>query len=217
MGEGSERNEEAKHRRYERTIGTITLIATLCAAGFAGGAYVQARRQADIAQAALIESDHPFLKLSLQNKSNAVWEGKTYASLTVTIANLGSKAAALQLVHFAIVNDPAQVVPPPGGGLVGGLRAFQFDCVDMRSRKVVPANGSVQFDCKSQVPVPEKGVQHFAGLFTYTGQLGVTWSQWVDLIPDYPNAWTENPLQPAFNRETRVDARGNEISPPVDQ
>lgn len=217
MSENPQADEGVTHRRYERWMGGITMAVTICAAGFAGGAYVQTKRQADIAQAALVESDHPFLKLSLQNKPNTVREGKTYASLTVTIANLGSKAAALQLVHFAIVNDPAQVVPPPGGGLVGGLRAFQFDCVDMRSRKVIPANGSVQFDCKSQVPVPEKGVQHFAGLFTYTGQLGVTWSQWVDLIPDYPNAWTENPLQPAFNRETRVDARGNEISPPVDQ
>lgn len=215
MAEKPQADEEAKHRRYERTIGTITLIATLCAAGFAGGAYVQARRQADIAQAALIESDHPFLKLSLTDRPSIVKGGKTYTAVTVTITNHGSKAAALQVIHFAIVNDPAQVVPP-NSGIVGGLQAMRFDCVDVGTRKIVPANGSVQLDCVSLVPVPDKGEQHFAGLFTYTGQLGVIWSQWVDLTREYKAGWTENPLQPAFNRETRVDARGNEISPPVD-
>lgn len=215
MAEGPQATEEVVHRRYERWVGGITLFATLCALGFTAGAYVQAKRQADIAQAALIESGHPFLTLSLTDRPSVVKNGKTYIALTVTITNHGSKAAALKVIHFAIVNDPAQVVPQPGGGIVGGLQALRFDCVDVRTRKIVPANGNVQLDCLSVVPVPDKGEQHFAGLFTYTGQLGVIWNQWVDLTREYKAGWTENPLQPAFNRETRVDARGNEISPPV--
>ncbi len=98
-------DEETTQRRYERVVGAVTLIATLAAAGFAGGAYVQAKRQGDIAQEALIESDHPFLQLSAKSNPDIVRAGEAYISVSLKLTNVGSKVAMLDRAEFALADD----------------------------------------------------------------------------------------------------------------
>jgi len=203
VSETPHQDEETTHRRYERRIGTATLIATLVAAVCAGGAYYQARRQADIAQAALIESDHPFLELSAKRNADISRDGKTYLSVTATITNQGSKPAALQYAQFAIVNasTPAETA----------LQDFKSDCAVQLIRMVVPVNGSVRTECRSKIPKPDRELdpQHLVGVIVYGGQLGARWRQSVDMGELTGGEWFD--VHPSYDLETRIDGAGNPI------
>ena len=200
--EGSQSSEEAKHRRYERAVGGITLIATLAAAGFAGGAYVQAKRQADIAQTTLIESDHPFLDLDIKRNADVARGGKTYLSTTLTVTNQGSRTAALQYAEFAIVDEGTmpeamKVITRPGLVVLG------MNCGSQIIRKVIQPSKGVRTECTSVVPMQSGVQQHLVGAMEYSGQLGVRWQRTFDLLEMTNGDWID--VRPYRELERRVD------------
>ncbi|TXN05921.1 hypothetical protein FV242_01750 [Methylobacterium sp. WL64] len=207
MSENPHADEEAKHRRYERIVGSVTLIATLCAAGFAGGAYLQAKRQADIAQTALIESDHPFLELGIQKGAEVHRDGKTYVRVTLNIKNQGSRPAALQYAEFAIVNEGAAeeaLSAMSKTGLVG----LVVLCAPQIIRKVIPVAGTISTEFRSQVPVVDRVQQNLVGGFVYSGQLGTAWRQTVNRRELTSGEWAD--FRPAFDFETRIERLNRE-------
>ncbi|TXN43867.1 hypothetical protein [Methylobacterium sp. WL7] len=200
--EGSQPSEDAKHRRYERMVGGVTLIATLAAAGFAGGAYVQAKRQADIAQAALIESDHPFLDLGIKRNADVPRGGKAYLSTTLTITNQGSRAAALRYAEFAIVDkgtvpEAMSVIAKPG------LAALGLNCAGQAIGKVIPAGRGIRIECNSVVPKQNGIAQHLIGAMFYSGQLGTQWRRTVNLVEMTNGDWIDT--RPFQELETKID------------
>lgn len=208
MSETPQADEEIKHRRYERIVGTVTLIATLCAAGFAGGAYLQAKRQANIAQAALIESDHPFLEFNATSNADFSRGGKAYRSVTVTITNQGSRTAALQYAEFAIVNGDTEAAALDAVSK-RGLVTLGLNCAGQIIRKTLPAAGSIRTECRSVVPRDNKVTQRLVGVMAYGGQLGTRWKQTVDMFEIGNGEWSD--ARPTFDLETRTDGSGHPI------
>ncbi|MCJ2093835.1 hypothetical protein MKK67_15235 [Methylobacterium sp. J-072] len=211
MAEGPQPDEETKHRRHERIVGTITLIATLCAAGFAGGAYVQARRQADIAQAALVESDHPFLEFTATSNPDVSRGGKRYSSVNLTIQNQGTRAAVIHLAEFAIVEEDT-VAAALDAISKAGLVILGQNCTRQISRKVLQPTTSFSFECVSVIPKrgpKDLHLQHLVGSVAYGGALGARWRQTFNMLEMTGGEWVS--FGYTADLETRTDGRGHEV------
>lgn len=202
MALGSNSDEETTHRRYERIVGTVTLIATLLAAGFAGGAYVQAKRQADIAQAALIESDHTFLEVSAKGNADPAKIDGTRASMTITIANQGSRAASIQFALFSIMERE-------GTGARAKLTNPSTVCGGPVLQKVIPPSGSVHTDCTFVLSKPNMPSAHLVGTLVYSGQLGARWRRDIDMVELPTGHWMD--AFPNADRESRANVDGQPI------
>lgn len=212
MSENSEADEETKHRRYERVIGTVTLIATLCAAGFAGGAYIQAKRQADIAQAALFESDHPFLEFSATSNADVYRGGKPYRSVAVIIKNQGTRAAVLHLAEFAIVEAETEAAAVDAMSKAGIIQ-LGLNCTGQVIRKIIQPAAGIRMECRSEIPKTspkDPAFQHLVGVIEYGGGLGVRWKQTVNAIEMTGEDWID--VRPKTVIETRTDGRGRPIA-----
>lgn len=203
MAEGPQADEEIVHRRYERWMGGLTLAATICAAVFAGGAYFQAKRQADIAQAALIESDHPFLEVSAKGNADPAKIDGAHAWMTITITNQGSRAATIQFALFSLMEME-------GGGAKTKLTNPSSVCGGPPLQKVIPPAGSVRTDCTFALSKPNMPSAHLVGALVYGGQLGARWRRTVDMVELQSGQWMD--AFPNVDQESRANIDGQPIS-----
>lgn len=189
--------EERTHHRIERVfwgwttaLYALTFVATAAAAWFAYSAFIQAKRQADIAERSLIESDRPLIYIHVDQSSY----GSEFDA-SIAISNLGTKPAIIIQSDFWH-ND---------SGIVNYSKSLEV-CFVFRN-EVMITERKITPDCKYSGDI-KNPIHHLYGFIKYKSLAGAEWIQKIDYFLSLNDLeWNEGGGA-GQNSEVRVDARG---------
>ena len=191
--EEEHRTAEQFSWRYGYALNVGVAILTLIGASFAVGTYLQTKRQADIAQKALAESDRPLIYIHVDQSSRAK-EGDA----SINISNLGTKPAIVVVAGFW--NNDSGVVDY-GRSLKACFRYV---------REILISSQTIRPDCQF-IGNRDNAIRHLYGFIHYKSVTGSEWLQKIDYFFNPGDGeWYEGGGKDQ-NFEIRLDEQGSPV------